>query len=72
MAPRPASTLNKDIFRKRHNTIKKKANDLAQSCGAQVYFVVFFYGRYYTYSSHKHGGWPPSKDQIVRVEDELV
>ena len=72
MAPRPASTIHKDVFRRRHKTIGKKANDLAQACGAQVYCVVLFHGRYYIYSSHKNGGWPPTKDQIVRIKDWFV
>ena len=66
MGCRPASTLKKDMFRQRHRTITKKANLLARTCGAQVYMVVLFHEQFYTYTSHKTKGWPPSEDQIVR------
>ena len=65
MARRPESTLKRDLFRRRHRTVVKKANQLAMSCGAHVYVVVHFHGQYQIYTSHKHRAWPPSEDQIV-------
>ena len=66
--PRPVASIRKDNFRQRNKTIKKKANDLAQRCGAQVYLVVLFHGQYYTYTSHHSKAWPPSEEQIVRQD----
>ena len=66
MVKRPESTLKRDLFRRRHKTIEKKAHHLAQTCGARVYVVVFFRGQYHTYTSHKNRAWPPSEEEIVR------
>ena len=69
MAKRPESTLKRDLFKRRHETIRRKANHLARSCSAYVYVVVLFHGQYYTYTSYKHRTWPPSEEQIVGIFD---
>jgi hypothetical protein len=65
MAPRPASTLLKEGFRRRNHTLRKKAHELARLSGAHVYCVVLFHGQYHTYTSHRSEMWPPPPNQIV-------
>jgi len=54
MAPRPLSSKRKDIFRKRNQTVGKKADELAK-CGAKVYLVVQFGGQFHM-QMHVHCG----------------
>ena len=65
MARRPPSSIRKDNFRQRNRTIKKKAN-LARSCGAQAYIVVFLHGQFHTFTSHDTSAWALCQDQTVR------
>ncbi|PPJ55136.1 hypothetical protein CBER1_09965 [Cercospora berteroae] len=64
MAARPSSSRSKDKFRRRHQTLNKKAHQIATDCEANVYLVVLFRGQFHVYSSHEHHGWPPTQEQI--------
>lgn len=51
--------------RRRRQTLFKKADELRNECGAEIYIVIFKHGRYFTYTSTQNPMWPPSKDEIV-------
>ncbi|EME85021.1 uncharacterized protein MYCFIDRAFT_173893 [Pseudocercospora fijiensis CIRAD86] len=50
--------------RKRRITLINKAHELATKCEAQVYVLIRYGGRYYTYSSLDKPSWPPSPHDI--------
>lgn len=71
MPCRPASTKRRDNFRRRNRTLIKKANELAQTSGAEVFWIVRYHGQIYTYASHSGKAWPPSRNEIVSALEDL-
>ena len=56
----------RERFRKRRKGLFKKADELSILCHADLYLVIYQGGSYYTYSSTKRQGWPPSENDLVR------
>lgn len=52
-------------FQKRCDTLKKKAHELAESCGANVYLCVIHEREHYVYNSVDDGSWPPPDEVLV-------
>ena len=72
MARRPRTSIIKDSFRKRSQTVIRKAHELAVRHGAQVYVVVQFNGRFQTYNSVEGEQWPPTLERIVSADDHIT
>jgi hypothetical protein len=57
--------------RKRRISLLKKAHEFSTICGADVYVVLRYKGKFYTYSSFSHPSWPPSRPEIVSYSNHL-
>ena len=54
-------------FRKRKNSLMRKASDLHQLYDADVFVLFFRRGKYYVLTSADDGAWPPTFEQVVRL-----
>ena len=55
-------------FRKRRDTLCKKANELHLFTKADVYLLIRLDGNYFGYKSPNESKWPPSYTEIVSAE----
>ncbi len=55
----------KASFRKRSLTLLRKAQELRSRCRADIYIVMLYEDRYYTFKSTDKSSWPPSENEIV-------
>lgn len=53
-------------FRKRKDSLIRKADQLQSLCQAKVYVLLYRNGRFFVYNSATESHWPPSTEQIVR------
>lgn len=60
-----SKTLSIDAARKRRVTLFRKTNEFCAFTGADAYLLLYYRGRFYSYSSKELDSWPPSKDQLV-------
>lgn len=56
----------KEKFRKRKGSLMRKANELAELCGTDVYVLLARENRHYVYKSKEEQSWPPAAEVIVR------
>ena len=52
-------------FQKRQRNFRKKANEINKLCGADVFTVLKYRGKYYVYKSNDDPAWSPTLEQIV-------
>jgi len=52
-------------FHKQRHSFLKKGNDLKKLCGAEIYVLLKYRGKYYAYTSTSDNSWPPTPEQIV-------
>jgi len=52
-------------FHKRRRNFLKKGNDLKKLCGAEIYVLLKYRGRYYAYTLTSDNSWSPTPEQIV-------
>jgi len=52
-------------FRKRSYNLLRKANELSQQTGSDIYVLIYRNHRYYSYQSTDRAGWPASEQDIV-------
>lgn len=52
-------------FRKRSQGLFKKANELSQQTGSDIYILIYRNNRYHTYQSTDREGWPALEQDIV-------
>ncbi|KAI1421248.1 hypothetical protein F5Y12DRAFT_718662 [Xylaria sp. FL1777] len=65
IAARKQAKLCRDRVRKRRLTLFSKANEI-HHLGAEVYVVLYFYKRFYVYTSTANPKWPPSAKDVKR------
>lgn len=58
-------------FRKRSYNLLRKANELSQQTGSDIYVLIYRNHRYYSYQSTDREGWPASEQDIVSFIAQL-
>lgn len=43
----------------------KKADQMREIFGAEVYVCLYVHGKFYTYNSNTAPNWPPPKSELV-------
>lgn len=56
-------------FQKRCDTLKKKAHQLSEICGANVYLLIVHDRENYVYNSSYDVSWPPSDETLVSFSE---
>ncbi|KAF2184250.1 hypothetical protein K469DRAFT_580117 [Zopfia rhizophila CBS 207.26] len=54
-------------YRKRLETLGSKSSELCRDYKAEVYFVAYRNGRFYTFTSTDEPSWPPGPDTLVSL-----
>jgi hypothetical protein len=52
-------------FQRRSKTLKEKAHQLSDICGAKVYLIIVHERENYVYNSSHEPSWPPPDETLV-------
>jgi hypothetical protein len=61
-----------ELIRKRRETVFRKAEELRCFGNVDIYILIGYKGKLFTYTSTERSSWPPTKEQIVRVTRRLL
>ncbi|KAI0448449.1 hypothetical protein F5B21DRAFT_497487 [Xylaria acuta] len=66
VAARKPAKFHRDRVRKRRLTLFSKANEIHR-LGAKVYVALYYYNKFYVYTSTDNPKWPPSAKDVKRT-----
>ena len=58
---------NRETFRRRKLNFLKRGNDISAAFQADVYILISWNGKFFTYKSTDRPSWPPAEDELVCI-----
>jgi hypothetical protein len=72
--PRPKSTDERrrltEQFRRRRVSVFKAATQIYLECGVESFILFRRNGVFYTYKATEDESWPPSREEVVRINSK--
>jgi hypothetical protein len=57
----------RETFRRRKLNFLKRGNDISAAFEADVYILISWNGKFFTYKSTDQPSWPPAEDDLVKI-----